>query len=427
VSRLGVIGAGYVGLTSAACFAHLGHDVVCADTDANKVKHLRKGEVAIHEEGLTELVAEGLAAERLRFVETPQDAARDAEIIFLCVPTPQSEDGDVDLSMLESALESVAEVLTPGAIVVSKSTVPVGTAAHVGRRLHELGIRGVGVAANPEFLSEGAAVRHFLNPTRVVIGADDPAVAVRISGLYGELKAPVIVTDTASAEMIKYASNAFLATKLSFVNEIANLCEATHADVRDVVLGMGYDPRIGFEYLQPGPGWGGSCLPKDTQALLFNARAAGYDFQLLRSAIDVNAHQRERTFSKIRDACVRPLCESRVAVWGLTFKAGTDDLRDSPALAIVEQLVSAGAAVTAYDPIAIEDAAGRGFDVALDPYEACGGADVLAVLTEWDEFRWFDFERVRAQLRSACIVDARNLLDPTALRRLGFTYLALGR
>ena len=427
MSDIAVIGAGYVGLTTAVCFAHLGHQVVCADTDRERVRRLRKGEVPIREPQLSELVAEGLAAERLSFTDDPVAAVRGAEFVFLCVPTPPDADGAADLSGLDSAVRAVAPWLAPGTVLVSKSTVPVGTAKHIGRTLHALDVTEVGIASNPEFLGEGSAVRHFLNPHRVVIGADDPAVAVRVSGLYRGLQAPVLVTDTASAEVIKYTSNAFLATKLSFVNEVANLCEATNADVRDVVTGMGYDPRIGFEYLQPGPGWGGSCLPKDAAALLHTADSAGYKFRLLRTAVEVNEEQRERVVAKIRHACDDRLEDTSVAVWGLTFKAGTDDLRDSPALDIVRRLRAEGAHVVAYDPVAGEASAGIGLDVAADPYAACTGAAALAVLTEWDEFRWLDFARVRDELAVPNVIDARNLLDANAMRRLGFHYVALGR
>lgn len=429
MSRIAIIGAGYVGLTTGACLSHLGHDVVCGDLDAERVARLRKGEIPILEEGLDDLVAEGLRSSRLRFVVGAAAAARDAEFVFLCVPTPQGSDGRADLAAIDAAAAEIAPVLAPAAIVINKSTVPVGSTERVDRVLREAGaVADVGVASNPEFLREGSAVRDFLNPSRVVIGAEDTAVGVRVSELYRGVNAPLLVTDPASAEMVKYASNAFLATKISFVNAIANLCEAVNADVREVVLGMGYDPRIGFEFLHPGPGWGGSCFPKDTAALLNTADEAGYDFALLRGAVTSNQDQRERMVAKIRGACGGTLNGRRIAIWGLTFKANTDDVRDSPAIGIANRLVAEGATVRAYDP-AVREAAGalEGVDLVADPYEACIDADALALLTEWDEFRWLDLSRVAASMARSEIVDARNLLEPAAMRRLGFGYQGVGR
>src|SRR6478672_285188 len=426
-----VIGAGYVGLTTAACLAHLGHEVVCADIDAERVERLRKGEVPILEDGLPALIAEGLASKRLSFVVGAPVAARSAEIVFLCVQTPQGADGAADLSYVEQVAREIAPVLTPKAIVVNKSTVPVGSTRFVQRVLSEAGTPGehVTVASNPEFLREGQAVHDFLHPDRIVIGCEDAESAVRVSELYRGVHAPVLVTDPASAEMIKYASNAFLATKVSFINAIANLCEAVDADVREVSIGMGYDARIGFQFLHPGPGFGGSCFPKDVAALLHTAREAGYDFRLLDGVVDVNVGQHQRIVDKVRVAAGRPLEEAQIAIWGLTFKADTDDLRDSPSLVIANSLLEAGATVRAYDPAAGETASRLipALDVRPDPYEASAGADVVALLTEWEELRWLDFERVRTLMRRPAIVDARNLLDPAAMRRRGFEYSGVGR
>jgi UDPglucose 6-dehydrogenase len=429
VSKIAVVGAGYVGLSTAACLASLGHDVVCADVDAEKVRGLAKGEVPILEEGLPALVASSLAAKRLSFVVGAATAIADAEFAFLCVPTPEGDDGSADLSIVDDVTREIAPVLRPGAVVVNKSTMPIGSTARVARILSEAGAPpDVGVASNPEFLREGTAVRDFLHPTRVVIGADDAAVAVRVSDIYKGVHAPILVTDPASAEMIKYASNAFLATKLSFINAIANLCENVNADIREVALGMGYDPRIGFEFLHAGPGWGGPCFPKDTAALLSIAGAGGYDFSLLRGAIEVNEGQHLRIVEKIRDAC-GSLAGARIAVWGLTFKANTDDLRDSPAVTIARHLVAEGATVRAFDPAAGDEATATipEIEVVHDAYEACADADVLTVLTEWDEFRWLDFARVADTVASKTVIDARNVLDPAAMRRLGFTYRGVGR
>ena len=287
----------------------------------------------------------------------------------------------------------------------------------------------VTVASNPEFLREGQAVHDFLHPERIVIGCEDPAAAVRVSDLYKGLQAPVLVTDPASAEMIKYASNAFLATKVSFINAIANLCEAVDADVREVAIGMGYDPRIGFQFLHPGPGFGGSCFPKDVAALLHASASAGYDFDLLAGVVAVNAEQHERIVEKIRAAAGGVLAGATIAVWGLTFKADTDDLRDSPAVFISGRLLEEGATVRAYDPAAGAKGAElvAGIELCLDAYDAAAGADAVALLTEWDEFRWLDFERIATVMRGRGVVDARNLLDPAAMRRRGFDYSGVGR
>ncbi len=430
--RVGVVGSGYVGLTSAACLAHLGHDVVAADLDPERVARLNKGDVPILEEGLPRLVADGLASRRLRFVVGAANAAKGADLVFICVATPQGEDGAADMGFVEQAAREIAPVLSPGTVVVNKSTMPVGSTRFVQRVLHEAAggqLDRVTVASNPEFLREGQAVRDFLNPDRIVIGCDDPSAAVQVTDLYRAMRAPVIVTDPASAEMIKYASNAFLATKISFINAIANLCEAVDADVREVALGMGYDPRIGFQFLHAGPGYGGSCFPKDTAALLNTAVRHGYDFALLQGVIAVNRQQYERTVDKIRNAAGGALAGRTIGVWGLTFKADTDDLRDSPALHIVERLLGEGATVRAYDPAAGERAGQQYHDliVCTDAYDVVEDADVLAVLTEWDEFRWKDFDRVKAAMARPAIIDARNLLDPAALRRRGFTYAGVGR
>ncbi len=427
MSRIAVIGTGYVGLTTGACFAHLGHHVVCADVVPEKIERLRRGDVPILEAGLPELVREGIDGGRLSFVLGAAAAAGSCEFAYLCVPTPQSADGSADLSYLRAAAAEIGPVLPPEAIVVNKSTVPVGSTRVVEE---VLGRDDVPVVSNPEFLREGSAVADFLNPDRIVVGTEDQAAAGRVSGLFASVAAPVIVTDPATAETIKYACNAFLATKVSFVNAVANVCEAVGADVRDVVLGMGYDRRIGFEFLRPGPGWGGSCFPKDTSALIRIAEDAGYEFGLLRGVQTVNDDQFERVAAKIARSAGGGVDGELVAVWGLTFKARTDDLRDSPSLEVLRRLRAMGARIRAYDP-AIEPGSDRagldGIEVVADPYAACDGAAVLAVLTEWDEFRRLDLSKVKGLLAVPHIVDARNLLDPAACRRLGFTYEGIGR
>ncbi|MBV8387286.1 MAG: UDP-glucose/GDP-mannose dehydrogenase family protein, partial [Acidimicrobiia bacterium] len=325
------------------------------------------------------------------------------------------------ISFIRQAATAVAPVLPAESVVVNKSTVPVGSTRVVEQAL---GREDVTVASNPEFLREGSAVHDFLHPDRIVIGCEDQATAGRVAALFEGIQAPVIVTDPASAETIKYASNAFLATKVSFVNAIANVCEAVGADVREVVLGMGYDRRIGFEFLKPGPGWGGSCFPKDTRALIRIAEDAGYDFDLLKGVVAVNDEQFDRVVAKV-ERMVGGLDDKLVAAWGLTFKARTDDLRGSPATEVLHRLQERGARVRAYDPAITENV--DGIEVAADPYAACEGASVLLVLTEWDEFRWLDFEKVGGLMAERNLVDGRNLLDPAAVRRRGFTYDAIGR
>jgi UDPglucose 6-dehydrogenase len=422
-NTIAVVGTGYVGLTTGTCLAHLGHQVVCVDVDEAKVEMLRRGEIPIFEAGLAALVKEGQDAGRLRFTTDAVEAVTDAEFVFLCVPTPQGGDGAADLSYVQQAAATIGPHLATGAIVVNKSTVPVGSAGIVGE---VIGRGDIAVVSNPEFLREGTAVNDFLKPDRVVVGCDDQSAAVRLAEAYAGLGAPVLVTDAASAEMIKYASNAFLATKISYVNAIAAVCEAVGADVNDVTLGMGYDKRIGAEFLRPGPGWGGSCFPKDSQALVNIAHEAGYAFDLLKSVIDTNEGQFDRVAGKVAELAGGDLEGRTVAVWGLTFKALTDDLRDSPALRISERLLARGARVQAYDPT-VSTPPIEGIELAADAYAACEGADVLALLTEWDEFRWVDFDKVGSLLGTKGIVDARNLLDREALRRKGFIVLGIGR
>jgi UDPglucose 6-dehydrogenase len=421
MSRIAVVGTGYVGLTTGACFAHLGHDVTCADIVPEKIELLSRGEIPIVETGLDNLVADGLRSGRLRFVLGAEHAVTDAEFVYLCVPTPEGVDGAADLSYLEAAAADIRDLLVEGAVVVNKSTVPVGSTKVVERVLRR---PDVFVVSNPEFLREGTAVHDFLHPDRVVVGSDDQSAAIRVASLYLGVPAPFIVTDPATAELIKYAANAFLATKLSFINAISALAEHVGADVADVVVGIGSDKRIGQEFLKPGPGWGGSCFPKDTKALVRIAEDAGYDFSLLRGVIAVNTEQQERVVAKIR-AAAGELAGARVAVWGLTFKGRTDDRRDSPSIAVIERLLEQGAEVVAFDPTVSAPLPGIGF--ATDPYGACEGADVLAVLTDWDEFRWLDLTKVADAMSGTTIVDARNLLDRNEVRRLGFRYVGIGR
>ncbi|HEY1827733.1 MAG TPA: UDP-glucose/GDP-mannose dehydrogenase family protein [Acidimicrobiales bacterium] len=429
--KVAVIGAGYVGLPTAATLAHFGHRVVLAERDERRLGALRSGRMPIVEAGLDELVAASVQAGNLRFSASATEAVVGAHFVFLCVPTPQSADGSADLSYVEAAAKEIGPHLGTGTIVVNKSTVPVGSATMVEQ---VIGRPDISVVSNPEFLREGTAVSDSLHPDRIVVGANDPQAAAQVGELFAATGAPLIVTDATTSETIKYASNAFLATKLSFVNALAAVAEEVGADVRDVLLGLGYDKRIGFEFLRPGPGWGGSCLPKDTRALLHIAREAGYDFSLLAGAIASNDEQLARVVGKIDAACGGSLDGTTVGVWGLTFKANTDDRRDSPSLQIARRLVELGARVQAFDPTVAgsehEEANPDDlYDLALraDPYEAAAGASVVVVLTEWDEFRWLDFARLHSVMAVPSIVDARNLLDPAAVRRMGFTYVGIGR
>jgi len=424
--RVAVIGTGYVGLTTGACLAHLGHTVVCADIDADKIAKLRDGIIPIVELGLAELVTEGMASGRLSFVVGSVEAAKNCEVAFLCVPTPQGEDGSADLSYVQRASEEISAALPFEAIVVNKSTVPVGSTKVVEKALKRPDVK---VVSNPEFLREGSAVQDFLKPDRVVVGSDDQAAAMKVASLYDGLSTRVIITDPASAETIKYAANAFLATKLSFINAIAAICEGVGADINDVVVGIGSDKRIGENFLRPGPGWGGSCFPKDSRALIKIAEDADYSFDLLKGVITVNEQQLDRVADKIRLAAGGNLSGKIVAVWGLTFKAGTDDLRDSPAIAIIERLMKLGARVQAYDPTVnvVRPGIPNDLVIAASCGKATTQADVLAVLTEWDEFKWVSASETSTHMTGKQIIDARNLLDRKDWERAGFTYQGIGR
>ena len=425
MASIAVIGTGYVGLSSGACFAHLGHKVVCVDVVQEKIDNLNKGILPIVETGLSELVAEGVTANLLSFTTDVELAVKDADVAFLCVPTPEGEDGSPDLSYIQTAARTLSPLLRSGAIVVNKSTVPVGSTKIVERELKR---PDIAVVSNPEFLREGSAIQDFLHPDRVVVGSENQEAAIRVAALYEKIGAPVVVTDPASAETIKYAANAFLATKISYINAVAAICEGVGADVNDVVLGLGYDKRIGHEFLRPGPGWGGSCFPKDTKAMVKIAQDAGYDFDLLKGVITVNEQQYSRIVDKIRLATGGVLKDKKIAAWGLTFKAMTDDIRDSPAVEIVMRLLAGGASVSVFDPtVRIAPRGLEAVHVASSPLEACVEADVVAVLTEWDDFRWVSASEASKTVRNMQVVDARNLLDSSEWRRAGFEYQGIGR
>jgi UDPglucose 6-dehydrogenase len=434
--RIAVVGTGYVGLTTGACLASLGHRVVCADVDPGKIERLRRGEIDILEPRLAELVAEGLAAGRLSFVLSAESAISDAadsatEVVFLCVPTPMGVGGIADLSTIESVLDEIRDLLPACCVIVNKSTVPVGTADRTSELIDR---KDIAVVSNPEFLREGSAVSDFLNPDRIVVGSDAQDAAERVAALYAKLGAPTVLTDAASAELMKYAANCFLAMKLSYVNAMAELCDRLGASITDVTEGMGYDRRIGQAFLTPGPGWGGSCLPKDTHAMLQIADSADFEFRLLRAAIDTNNRQRQRIVEKIRLAVTGKrggsLARVRLGLLGLTFKANTDDLRDSPALAVAALLRQAGAELIAYDPAVPADTLHPGLgDVSVveDPLLVAKGVDALIVLTEWPQFRSLDWPELAGVVRQQVVVDTRNLLDADVLRRAGFDWTGLGK
>jgi UDPglucose 6-dehydrogenase len=431
-----VVGTGYVGLTTGACLADLGHQVTCADVDVAKVEALNEGRIPIHEHGLDAIVASGRTAGRLSFVLGAESAARTADVVFLCLPTPQGETGSADLTCLLDVARSIGPHLRPGAVVVNKSTVPVGTAAAVARCL---GRDDVDVVSNPEFLREGSAVSDFLQPDRIVIGSDHPATGAWLARLYGSVDTDVLLTSTEAAETIKYIANGFLAMKISFANSVAAFCEAVGADVDEVMRGVGSDQRIGHHFLQPGPGWGGSCFPKDSRALVSAGDAHGYDFEMIRVAIAVNEQQQARLVAKVHDAVGRSVDDPRglagvkIGALGLTFKAHTDDLRESPAIRIAHRLGEAGADVVAFDPTTsgAVDAARRThlgtLRLATTPHDVAVDADVVVVLTEWPEFRTVPDRAFASAMRGSTLVDGRNLLDRSDVERVGLRYVGIGR
>ncbi|MFT6764170.1 MAG: UDPglucose 6-dehydrogenase [Candidatus Aldehydirespiratoraceae bacterium] len=432
--RIGVVGTGYVGLTTGACFAHLGHHVVCGDIDQRKVDLLNAGKIPIVEDGLEQLVNDSRGAGRLEFVFGSQAAAADADIVFLCVPTPQGEDGSADLSYIEQAAREIAPILKPGAVVVNKSTVPVGSTIAVEKVLQR---DDVSVVSNPEFLREGTAVSDFLMPDRVVVGAANRAAAEKVAELYVNIDTPIIITDPSSAETIKYAANGFLAMKISFVNAVAAMCEHVGADVAAVVDGIGSDTRIGGRFLNPGPGWGGSCFPKDSRALVKIAEDHGYNFSMMKGVIEVNDEQRKRMIDKIAKAVGRhqsDLAGIAVGAMGLTFKAGTDDLRESPAMSIISELRKVGATVKAFDPTTSgelsphQSIALDGIELTKELLDVADGVDVICVFTEWPEFAKVDLDELARRVgEGTTIVDTRNLFDPNDVKNAGLRYDGVGR
>jgi UDPglucose 6-dehydrogenase len=430
--QIGVVGTGYVGLVVGACLAENGNFVACVDNDETKVERLRLGEIPIYEPGLNELVPRNVAEERLRFTTDLGEAVRASEVIFIAVGTPEHEDGSADLRHVLDVASGIGRAMNGYKILVNKSTVPVGTAAKVRQVVSELTSHPFAVVSNPEFLKEGTAVDDFLKPDRVVIGTDDPAVEAVMRKVYEPFVRtgkPILVMDQASAELTKYAANAMLASRISFMNEIANYCDRVGADVRQVRLGIGTDSRIGPSFLFPGVGYGGSCFPKDVKALLHMGQAAGVPLPVIEATERTNAAQKGILVPRI-EAHLGGLASKRVAVWGLAFKPRTDDMREAPAITVIEGLVARGAEVRAYDPKA-EPQARRVFGDRITlcgrAYEAVQDADALVVVTEWNEFREPDFARIRSLMRNPAIFDGRNIYDPGVLRKLGFHYEGIGR
>jgi UDPglucose 6-dehydrogenase len=426
--RLGVIGVGYVGLVTAASFAQAGHDVCCLDIDEAKLERLRAGHAPIHEPGVDELLAG--SRERLTFTSSPADLFARADIAFVCVDTPPSASGDADLSRVESVIGAIPAG-TSDAVLVMKSTVPPGTGARLRRTLNERGLRGVAYASNPEFLREGSALEDFQHPDRVVVGADEDGVGDRIAALYRPFGGSELVTDVTSAEMIKHASNAFLATKISFINEIANVCEEVGANVDLVARGMGLDARIGSSFLRPGLGFGGSCFPKDVAALKQLAGNTGYHFQLLSAVIEVNELQKRRAVAKLKRH-LGSLRDRRIALWGLAFKPDTDDMREASSVVLAARLIAEGAEVAGYDPVVTRaQATGvlpRGIQLAETALDAARGADAVVIVTEWPQFAvpFGDGSLLRV-MRTPLVIDGRNMLDPAAVEAAGFAYEGVGR
>jgi UDPglucose 6-dehydrogenase len=431
--QIAVIGTGYVGLVSGACFAEFGIHVTCVDVDAEKINKLNQNIIPIYEPGLDQIVEKNVKAGRLEFTTDLKAAVEKSKVVFFAVGTPPKEDGSPDMSYYQQAAEDVAAAMNGYKVLVTKSTVPVGTGKWLRSFVSERIPEGMtfGVASNPEFLREGAAIEDFMRPDRVVVGSNEPEAIEVMKELYRPLyliEAPVVITSLEAAELIKYAANAFLATKITFINEIANLCDAIGCDVHDVARGMGMDNRIGRKFLHPGPGYGGSCFPKDTRALTTVADQFGVETRIVDAVIEANDLQRQAMIPKI-EKLVGDLSGKNIGVLGLSFKPETDDMRESPAIDICHSLIEQGATVRAFDPVAMEESKHfiKGIEYASDEYDAINGADALVILTEWNQFRSLDLEKVKSLLASPKIADLRNVYEPEDMRELGFEYVGVGR
>jgi len=431
MNNICVIGIGYVGLVTGACLADLGNRVVCLNTNKKKSDNLKKGILPIYEPGLEEIVHRNYAAARLDFTTFYDKAIAGVDFVFIAVGTPSGTEGEADLSYVEAAAKGIAKSMTGPLIIVNKSTVPIGTGdlvADVVRSSMSDDDMEFAVVSNPEFLREGSAVHDFLNPDRVVLGSTDQAAAEKVAELYRPLGCPILITDLRTAEMIKYASNAFLATRISLINEIASICEALGADVKEVARGMGMDKRIGPTYLEAGVGWGGSCFPKDVKALRYMASVHGCHPQLLKAVMEINHDQRIRVVQKLREI-LGTLQGKAIGILGLSFKPNTDDMREAPSIEIIHLLQNERAQVRAYDPAAMENAKRILKDVTYctSPYEVAEGSDALIVVTEWNEFKQLDMARIRASMRQPVLLDGRNIYDPERMKGLGFVYRGVGR
>lgn len=429
---LSIIGSGYVGLVTGACFADVGHNVICVDNDLRKVELLRKGKIPIYEPGLEEIVHRNVSAQRLRFTDSIKEGVDNAQVIFIAVPTPQDADGSVDLSFIERVAREIAGVLTDYRVIVDKSTVPVKTGEKVAESIKRYNKQGAefDVVSNPEFLREGCAVADLMRPDRIVIGAQSERAVDLMKKVYEPFMAPILVTDINSAELIKHAANSFLALKISYINAVSAICEASGADVEKVADGIGMDRRIGRNFLNAGIGYGGSCFPKDIAAFITISEQLGVPFNLLKEVQRINATQKERFLKGIRDA-LWVLRDKKIAVWGLTFKPDTDDIRSSVAIELVTEMLREGAHVTAYDPKGMDKAREvksiAGARLTLTALEAVEDAEALVIATEWAEFANVDLETVREKMHTPLIFDGRNLYDPETMRKLGFHYTSVGR
>jgi len=431
MSKICVIGGGgYVGLTTGACFADLGNEVVCVDIDEVKVAGLKEGKLPIYEPGLQEMVERNAKVERLQFTTSYAEGLENAEFGFIAVDTPSGSEGEADLKYVRMAAETIAREMTDSLVIVNKSTVPIGTADWVAEIVEEYVSPGLqfAVVSNPEFLREGSAISDFLNPDRIVLGSTDRQAAEKVAQLYLSLRAPIIVTDLRTAEMIKYASNAYLANRISFINEMASICEQLGADIKEVAAGMGYDKRIGHSYLDAGVGWGGSCFPKDVKALAHMASIHGCHPQLLRAVIEINSDQRRRIVQNLREI-LGTLHGKTIGVLGLAFKPNTDDMREAPAVEIIHLLQNEGASVKAFDPVATAKAKEMVPSVMYceDAYQVAEGSHALIIVTDWNEFKHLDMARIKASMAQPVLMDGRNIYEPRSMQRLGFIYRGIGR
>jgi UDPglucose 6-dehydrogenase len=431
MKQICVIGVGYVGVVTGACFADLGNRVIALDVNEQRIANLKKGIMPIYEPGLEELVKRNVHAGRLSFTTDYAEAVTGTEFAFIAVGTPSGVSGEADLQYVAAAAKSIAENMTAPLIIINKSTVPVGTGdwvADIVKRSQKTPI-DFSVVSCPEFLREGSAIGDFLQPHRTVLGSTDKEAANKVAQLHLPLRAPIVISDLRTAEMIKYASNAFLATKISFINEIATICEALGADVKEVAAGMGYDARIGRHFLDAGLGWGGSCFPKDVLALAYMAEEAGLDPRILNTVMDVNYERRKNAVEKVKEMLGGSLQGKTIGLLGLAFKPNTDDMRDAPAIDIAQELNAAGAVVRGYDPVAMEVARGilPAVQMSEDPYNLAQGCDALMVITEWNEFKQLDLLKLKGLLKEPVIYDGRNIYDPATMRALGFKYQAIGR